>query len=156
MTDQTERRLWSVAVLLLALHSARMLATPRDEEQGDARFLELPPAVWTARDARGDAVLAVVARNPFRDDRRAAPRPFGSADAPTEAIPPRVRPALKVTGIAGPPWSAIVEGLPGRENGTVVRPGERVGEMLIARISKDSVRIVGTDTTWTLPLTRIQ
>lgn len=154
MTDRTERRLWGLTAVLLALVCARVLVTLRDADPAYAPLVDIPAAVWQPGGSAGDAVRAVVSSNPFRDDRHAAPRPFGSADEPRDEGPALVRPLLRVTGIAGPPWSAIVEGFPGREQGTVVRPGDRVGALRVARISPDAVHIVGADTNWILPLTR--
>jgi hypothetical protein len=59
-----------------------------------------------------------------------------------------------VTGIFGPPWQAVVEGIPGREGGVVVREGEVLGELRVRSIKRDTVVVVGFDTTWALAVRR--
>ena len=91
----------------------------------------------------------------FRASRAPSPVAFGSATgaaAPPVARPPR--PSLSVTGIIGPPWEAVVEGIPGKETGVVVRPAERHGELHVRTIRRDTVVIQGADTTWRLTVRR--
>lgn len=156
MTERTVRRIWSAAALMLGAFVWSVFANPpaRPAEELGTSMLAPPSARWIARANLGETVLATVGRNPFRADRRAAPLPFGAPAVIGQPASPPSRPLLKVTGISGPPWSAIVEGVPGRPSGTVVRAGERVGGLLVERISRDTVRLVGADTSWTLVLTR--
>lgn len=91
----------------------------------------------------------------FRASRAPSPVAFGSTPggaAPSVPRPPR--PSLSVTGIIGPPWEAVVEGMPGKETGVVVGPGERHGELHVRTIRRDTVVIQGTDTTWRLTVRR--
>jgi hypothetical protein len=93
-------------------------------------------------------------RNIFRDDR-------GRTDIASHAEPNQVArpmasiPALTLRGIiGGPPWDAIIDGLPGRPAGTVVRDGESVGGFSFQITARESVRIKGADTSWTLTFRR--
>jgi hypothetical protein len=90
----------------------------------------------------------------FRLDRVPAPVPFGqlpSSDvAPVPAPPAPARPPLALQGIVGPPWQAVVEGLPDQEGPVVVRGGERFGELKVRSVSRDHVVVVGSDTVWRL------
>jgi hypothetical protein len=61
------------------------------------------------------------------------------------------RPSLTVKGIVGgPPWQAIVDGLPGQVSGIIVQAGGTYGGVTIATVGRDSVRVRAGDTTWTL------
>lgn len=64
-----------------------------------------------------------------------------------------VRPALGLQAIVGgPPWQAVVTGLPGTDGSTVVRVGDAYPPLAIRRIDVGRVVIRGRDTTWTLAL----
>lgn len=114
------------------------------------------PILLPGSNALVAASEVLVARDPFRLERK----PSGVAYSPTlEGAPPPPprppRPALAVAGIVGgPPWEALVEGIPGREGSTLVRRGDTVSGLRIRSITKDSVRITGMDTTWTLTVRR--
>jgi len=78
----------------------------------------------------------------------------GAAIAAAPAILPSTpapRPALVLRAIiGGPPWQAVIDGLPGQPPGTIVSAGTEVEHLRIASITRDSVVITGADTTWTL------
>jgi hypothetical protein len=96
-------------------------------------------------------------RNPFRLDRMPTARPFGTPE-PTEAPPVPVvaevqRPVASVVGIVGgPPWKALIEGLPGQETGALLAAGEEWNGFLVKWIRRDSVMLVTPDTTLILIL----
>jgi hypothetical protein len=94
-----------------------------------------------------------IMRNPFRADGRMIP-PKEPSQAPTLAEPaPRAVYELHLKGlVGGPPWTAIIAGLPGVSGDRSVRLGERFRELLILEITADGVRIGGGDSTWTLSL----
>jgi hypothetical protein len=115
----------------------------------------LPPRPTPAR--LGEAAERTAARNPFRLDRRPAPVGFGAQAAyetgmAPPAPPPAFRPPLAVGGIVGPPWEAVLEGVPGREGGVVVRSGSTLGELRVRSVSRDLVVVQGPDTTWRLSI----
>jgi len=96
--------------------------------------------------------------NPFRIDRKPSSVIFG-ATAPASFgtyVPPKPPTApLKVSGIiGGPPWAAVVEGFPGREGGVLVRGGDVINSFKIHRVGRDTVVVIGTDTTWKLTVRR--
>jgi hypothetical protein len=64
--------------------------------------------------------------------------------------PTSYRPPLAIGGIVGPPWEALLEGVPGEERGVVVRTGSTLGELKVRSVSRDLVVIQGQDTTWRL------
>jgi hypothetical protein len=109
--------------------------------------------------ATSTAVAAIVEGNPFRLSRRPALIRVGQpivAGLPTAvAPPPKVRPAMSVRAITGgPPWSALVEGLPQMNGATIVREGWQQGELTITSISRDTVVVAGRDTVWKLTMKR--
>ncbi|MFN2399093.1 MAG: hypothetical protein ABR543_10720 [Gemmatimonadaceae bacterium] len=99
-------------------------------------------------------------RNLFRFDRRPATVAFVPAVERMALPPPAVvaqpvRPALAVSGIiGGPPWQALIDGIPGREGHVLAYDGAVFGEIRIRKITRDSVVITGSDTTWRLALKR--
>jgi hypothetical protein len=103
------------------------------------------------------ASAILVERDPFRLDRRPSSVPYAPM-LMDGALPPVVRPpkpTLVVTGIVGgPPWEALVDGIPGRAATVLVRRGDTFGDsasrMIVKRIAADTVVITGMDTTWRL------
>jgi hypothetical protein len=64
--------------------------------------------------------------------------------------PPRV--PLVLAGVIGPPWQALIEGIPGHSGAVVVRAGDRVEDLRVLSITRDRAVIQGADTTWRLTL----
>lgn len=124
---------------------------------GDAApvAIALPAAIPRAGVANG-----IVMRNPFRLDRRQAPLPHSTAPLAGMTTPPPPppslpKPQLRVNGIlGGPPWEALLEGVPGREGSVLVRAGDTLDGLRIHRLTGDSVVVRGRDTTWTLGVKR--
>jgi hypothetical protein len=105
------------------------------------------------------ASITLIETDPFRLERRPADvayTPGGEHEAASPTPPPAPpRPVLALTGtIGGPPWAALIEGMPGREGSVLVREGESMGELRIARVTRESVVVTGADTTWNLKLRR--
>jgi hypothetical protein len=153
-----EATLWgaaAAAALLAALGwrgavTSASAARPASEQ----RPLALPR--YAAPDSLRAAAGAVVAHDPFRLERRPASVAYGpetenAANAPPP--PPRPpRPALAVGGIVGGPghWAALLEGVPGRDGGVLVRRGDRLGDLLVRAVGRDTVVVSAPDTTWRL------
>ena len=111
----------------------------------------------TRQDTVGLASMAATIRDrdPFRSDRKPANARFN----PWQAVaapgviphPAPVRPPLALVGIVGgPPWTALVEGIPGREAGVLLRVGEEAGGVRLVDIRGDQAHLSGFDTTWVL------
>lgn len=171
-----ERLLWAGALLLAAVGWLRWGRALPAAPAADAPVLAAPAPVRAAPPGRLAAASAVVAGNDvFRLDR--APAPLGSP-VPGQMVgpgfpgyvppggnlpsytPPGAPPfaggqVLRVTGISGPPWEALLEGIPGRQGAVVVRPGDRVEDLRIRSITSDLVVVQGQDTTWRLQIKRI-
>jgi hypothetical protein len=115
-------------------------------------------------DSLASAADVVVDGDPFR----IANAPTSVAYAPTTDGPQQIgaaivapvrvpHPVLVLRAIVGgPPWQAIVDGLPGEPPGTIVNAGMIVSSLKIRSVSRDTVLVQGTDTTWRLTLGRSQ
>jgi hypothetical protein len=102
------------------------------------------------------AAAYLVETDPFRVDRRpssVAYRPDLEGAPPPPPRPPK--PTLVLRGIiGGPPWEAIVDGVPERSTSTVLRQGDVVGALRVRAVGRDTVVIQGADTTWRLTMRR--
>jgi hypothetical protein len=159
-----EIALWILAAAALVLGGTRWRdALPAAEAPGTPPVLLSPPApVRVPPERLGEATRGVAAGNPFRLDR--APAPLSATEMaasgadpgmpPPYQPPPPPRPQLSVSGIAGPPWRGVLEGVPGREGGVVVQRGDELGELRIRDVTATTVVVAAPDTTWRLPVRR--
>ncbi|HEX2781383.1 MAG TPA: hypothetical protein VHM30_17910 [Gemmatimonadaceae bacterium] len=101
-------------------------------------------------------VERIVTNDVFRATRRPSPVAFApTADGIPIAPPARPsRPQLAVTGIIGPPWEAVLEGVPGRDGSVVARVGDSFGDLRVHEVRRDTVVVRGADTTWRLAVRR--
>jgi hypothetical protein len=125
---------------------------PLSTVQRAASHAALAPPIDTAGLAVSAARLRD--RDPFRSERKPTSvryNPWEPAPAPIVTPPRPPRPNLALVGIVGgPPWIALVEGVPGREGGVLLREGEEAGGVRLEAILGDTVRLAGLDTTWVL------
>lgn len=97
----------------------------------------------------------VVQRDPFRASRAPSRVELLDGEAPPPTSEVSVRPILRLVGIVGgPPWSALLEGIPGRDGTTLVAANDTTGGLLISAVDSVQVRVVGRDTSWVLTLAR--
>jgi hypothetical protein len=157
-----EALLWALALAFLLLGASRWRrAEPAAEEP--ASVVDAVPAEprRVPRERLAAAARSVAGGNPFRLDR--APAPIGFQQPPAPGMPGTLtgmpppyeppappRPQLLVSGIVGPPWQAMLEGVPGREGAVVVRQGDALGELRIREITRSVVVVASPDTTWRL------
>ena len=116
-------------------------------------------AAWPAPtrvpdDSIFDAGDAVVWDNLFRLSRQSASVETAESDRPAPPVPARVQPPVRLRATAGPPWSAVIDGLPGAQAGLVVGTGDVVGPYTVVHIGVDRVMIRDRDTTWTFAFSR--
>lgn len=124
------------------------------------------PAIWTvsqpASAIAGDSLAVLTARvvseDPFRLDRRPAEVAYAagvdSAAARASDPPAAPRPPLALVGIVGPPWSALVDGVPGHDGSTVLRAGQSVAGLRVRAVTATIATISAADTTWHLTVKR--
>lgn len=154
-----EALLWTAAAALALLAWRRVRdAVPAAEAEastGVAAVAPLPPR--PAPTGLASAARLARERNPFRLDRMPAPVRYAVAPVPGLPAPPPPppappRPPLQLAGVVGPPWQALIEGIPGRNGAVVVRAGDRVDDLRVLSITRDRAVIQGADTTWRLTL----
>jgi len=68
--------------------------------------------------------------------------------------PAAPRPALVLVGIVGPPWRALVDGIPAHDGSTVLRAGQTVAGLRVRDVNASSATISAVDTTWHLTVKR--
>lgn len=145
---------YGLSVLLLGSAARAAARAGQRVAPAPAAHLEaLPVAQMYDADTLDDAADRIVATDPFRLARHAAvgAQPGTSSTTAMAAAMPRLQ--LTVTGIiGGPPWRAVLNGIPGHEAGIVVATGDTVGDVRIRLIRRDSVVVRLRDSTWTLTL----
>ena len=118
-----------------------------------------PAPVDSLDDLLASAEAAIVTNDPFRLGNvpasvRYDPREDLAAAAGV-AQPPPLRPTMTLRAIVGgPPWQAVVDGLPGQPANTIVRAGSTYDKLVARSVTRDSVVIQGPDTTWVLRFRR--
>jgi hypothetical protein len=119
----------------------------------------VPPAAHKAAPYPSAAALDrartnLIEENPFRINRLPGLVRVGQPLEQTVASvsPARIaipRPQLTVRAIVGgPPWSALVEGLPNTSGSVVVRTGEAFDWITIGDITRDTLVAAARDTAW--------
>jgi hypothetical protein len=159
-TSTIERTLWTiaaVATLAAGIEWTRPLPSATLKALAAVPTLARPQILDPGQldSAQHDAIN----RNPFRLARRPASVAFGVEPAVPSAAamvsPPRpAKPQLRLRGIIGPPWEAILDGVPQRSSGVVVRNGDVLADLQVRRVTRDSVVVADADTVWILRLER--
>jgi hypothetical protein len=155
-----ERGLWIGAMLAAAAGVIQaQLGTKRALAAARPTLLPAIPAAppRAIPDSLESAVEVIANLNLFRPERTSAEQ--HSSAQPTTAMtmpqPPSAKPHLVLRGVlGGPPWDAIIEGIPGREGSAVLRAGQSLGGVTVRAVRQDTAWARGFDTTWTLTLGR--
>ena len=107
-----------------------------------------------------DSLLAALEETAGGDLFRPEREPFDQTKAPAPMVaafrpPPPPRARLMLRGmVGGPSWDIIIEGIPGHDGATVLRVGQKVNGFVVRAVRRDTVVVVGPDTTWKLTLQR--
>lgn len=131
-----------------------------DWEEIRVEMPPLPRAASRITFARPESLSTAAARlvqhDPFRLDRHPTATPFRAelaAVTPPVAPPRPPHPMLLLAGVVGgPPWEALLDGVPGHDVGTLVKKGDVLGDLKIRSIERDTVVVQGVDTIWRLVL----
>jgi hypothetical protein len=102
-------------------------------------------------------VEQIVDADLFRLSRTPSPIPYSSETQINMSGPidRPSRPQLILAGIVGgPPWVALIDGIPGRTGSVVVRRGDTLSGLLIRDITRTQTIISAADTLWKLTLKR--
>jgi hypothetical protein len=131
--------------------------------QGDMAATRPAPEWRVATEESVDAAAGNIGdHDMFRLTREPARVPY---DANREGAPPPPpappRPPVSLSGIVGPPWVAVLEGVPGHEGSLVARVGDTVSRapnalLVVRRVGRDTAIVSSTDTTWALGIHRSQ
>ena len=123
----------------------------------------LPTAIDPLRPP-GDEVLdsavdEIVDSNPFRLDHASLPVAVTQSPAlvppPAPPVPARPPAPILTAVLGGPPWRAVLEGVPGSDLPMVVSGGMRVGPFVVVTVGPMGVQLTAGDTTWNLRLRRL-
>ena len=144
--------LLSALLVFSAVQRSRSIVASEPAEPARAPLAVVRPPMVAHPDSLDDAAATIVANDPFRlSNKPTSVRFLAAASGVVPSVEVRPRFALRAI-IGGPPWSAIVEGIPGQEGGIVVSAGLAVGAVRIGRITRDTVVVQAPDTTWKLTL----
>ncbi len=151
MRKYLEPALW-VSSAVVAAWTAVLVQSGRADSMTAAWSVAGVSSTALPRGDLGDVAAEIVASNPFRLDRKAAPLPFGSSSS--EGAPQSAHPAPRITGIAGPPWRASLAGVPGRTGEILIATGDTVGGWRVVAVRHDFVVIQAPDTVWRIDVRR--
>jgi hypothetical protein len=148
---------WAAAGLALAVSlaawSTAVPVLPSDPgSRGGIPAIAAPGAAMDSAQLAADAA-SLRDRDPFRWGRKPADLRFNPWEPVHPVIqgPRPAKPALVLVGIVGgPPWTALIEGIPQRERGVLLRVGEEVGSIRLEDVQSDTARLSGFDTSWVL------
>ncbi|MDB4913034.1 MAG: hypothetical protein JWM95_678 [Gemmatimonadetes bacterium] len=160
MIGHREKALFILAIVSAFGAGVRVLRAAGEQAEFAPKSLAVSAErVAISDDSIAEAAGNAVANDPFRLANRPSAMRF---DARTEGggpgavlPPPPVRPAFVLRAIVGgPPWQAIVDGIPGQPSGTIVRTGGVFDKLTVRTITRDTVVIQAPDTTWKLTIKR--
>lgn len=106
-----------------------------------------------ADDSLAAAEDAIVTNDPFRlSNSPPAVRYDPAADGVVQSgVLSQPRPSLVLKAIVGgPPWQAVIDGIPGQPPGTLAQAGSRFDRLIVRAVTRDSVIVQGADTSWVL------
>jgi hypothetical protein len=152
-----EQGLWLVTIVATAVGIVTLRAGG-SLAMATSSASQLPAAAVAPERAAPESLEVAVGdiadRNLFRPERASAEEREATARPPVPgAIAPTPRPRLVLRGVlGGPPWDAVIEGIPGREGAIVVRAGQSISGITVRSVHRDTVHVRGFDTTWALTL----
>jgi hypothetical protein len=154
-----ERSLWMLASTLLAIAIVGAAREARSSASGHGDALPEADVLVSPSAPPEQELTTTVDHDPFRLERHPSPigyKPELEGVAPPPPPPKQPHPLLTLSGIlGGPPWDALLDGVPGHDGSTLVHQGDVIGTLKIRSVSRDSVVITGEDTTWRLGLKKV-
>ena len=150
-----ERGLWALAVAAIATMAGQALASSKPRAPGENPLPAMHGVLMYDASQLLDAADSITATDPFRLDRHPA-RP-GDGRSPVGSPSPELAPVLRLqlSGVSGgPPWRAIMSGIPGRDGGVVVNTGDTLGGIKVRTIRRDTVIVQTKDSAITFTLSR--
>lgn len=148
-----EHFVWLASLVLTGIAIVEMRRQLIVLESPSLRQVKPPPGgtVRTVSLSDGQEQYSrVLAGDLFQRERRAPERTTIHLEGTPQAAAP-AKPRLVLVGIiGGPPWTAIVDGLPGHDGGYVVSAGESIEGLTVRSVRRDGATVSGMDTIWTL------
>lgn len=153
---------WAIVRTALLLLTVLFLGAGVERARGTSWTYESPPApndgdvVGLSSPISADSLTALADRIVDADMFRLARRPssvaFGATgDGGPAPVPAPPKPPLALSGmIGGPPWTGLLDGVPGHDQSVLVRAGDTLAGLHVRSVTKNRVVIVGLDTTWQL------
>lgn len=161
MTRRTLERLLLISAAWVGAIGAQHYANGRLKDDfrrlAALRVPPLPAVRMFDRDTLDSAATRTAEHDLFRLDRRPTSVAFSTAPMGPAVPQPPMGPAIHIAlqgTIGGPPWQAILSGIPGHDGTAVVHSGDTLGGITIRRVSRDSVVVRVKDSTWTVTLAR--
>ena len=154
MRYQPVRLVWAAALGAAIVAGARFASA---HPIGDVRrnAVRADRALPLATDSVAQWSLTVIRGNPFSVRRRPPSSRYGEEAPEIIAVEQPMRPALTLQGtIGGPPWQGLLSGVPGAGSVIVVRPGDRVLDLRVSAIHRDTVILTANDSLFLLVATR--
>jgi hypothetical protein len=158
-----ERGLWTVTVLVFVLICREVILANRNDVLAtgiNGRVLgsgAIPKMAAFDSDSLDSATTHTVTHDPFRVDRKPAMIAFSMAPSGVAGPPVPPAPIVRIVlhgTIGGPPWHAIISGIPGRDGTIVVSSGDTLGTVAIRSVNRDGVTVRVRDSTWTVTLAK--
>ncbi|MGH7678339.1 MAG: hypothetical protein ACRENU_07730 [Gemmatimonadaceae bacterium] len=141
--------LWVAAAGCLVAAAARYRTTDVALTTVLPKPLLVAPAMplWPEKDSLLDAAERIVAANPFGSARSQLLQAGQAGPQPMPMTP--AQPLLRGI-VGGPPWIAVVLGLPNTQGAVALRMGDTVSGFSIVRARADTVVLRGPGATYTL------
>ena len=146
--------LWLLTVLFSAAALERARSNSMTNEEGSVApggdVATSPSPI--AAESLNTLADRIVGADVFRLLRRPSPVAFrASGDGDPPSAPTPVKPPLALSGvIGGPPWTGLLDGVPGHDQSVLVHAGDTLAKLLVRSVTRNRVEIVGLDTTWQL------
>lgn len=150
-----ETGLWAGALVVLAVGAAKSRRILAEEAIATPMVWPAPlPNAAASADSLAVLQARIVDADVFRLGRKPASvayRIAGDSSATAPQTAPSPKPVLKLVGIVGgPPWAALVDGIPSHDGTVLVHAGDTVGGLRVREVSATAVTVTGVDTVWRL------
>ena len=150
--------LLAVSLGLVAVQRVRAAVTPGRIPEPVVGRASMTPVVQDA-DSLATQAAMIIENDVFRLANRPSSVPYTLAPLPNVERPAparQARPNLTLRAVmGGPPWLAVVDGLPGGVgDGVTVRAGDTFDKLVIRSVGSDTVIVQAPDTTWKLTIPR--
>jgi hypothetical protein len=162
VTLQSLAKSLAISSLVLIAVAAMRWRQSASDDVGSANALtavrSMPPVQASLEDSVGEAADVTIENDPFRLTNSPPSVRFdvtsdGVTPTGVSVRPPRPVLVLKAI-VGGPPWQAVIDGIPGQPPGTVAEQGQRFDKFLVRAVTRDSVIVQGPDTSWVLSFRR--